>query len=155
MVKLQEGLAELAAPAYISAMAETAPAIVSCMQCRGKALFCGNGGSAADAQHLAAELVGRQNYDHAPAADVARGVDKLVLAALANDYGYDTVFARQVQAIGREGDVLVGLLDFGSVAKRRTGPARHAHRRHPDGSFHGQGTSRHGDCRPRASRACG
>ena len=76
-------------------------------------LFCGNGGSAADAQHLAAELVGRQNYDRSPAAGIALSVDTSVLTAIGNDYGYDRVFARQVQALGRRGDVLVGISTSG------------------------------------------
>ena len=61
-------------------------------------MFCGNGGSAADSQHLAAELVGRQNYNRAPAAGIALTVDTSALTAIGNDYGYDTVFSRQVEA---------------------------------------------------------
>lgn len=72
----------------------------------GKVLFCGNGGSAAEAQHLAAELVGRQNYDRPPAAGLSLTVDTSALTAIGNDYGYDDVFARQVEALGRPGDVL-------------------------------------------------
>jgi D-sedoheptulose 7-phosphate isomerase len=78
-----------------------------------RVLFCGNGGSAADAQHLAAELVGRQNYDRAPAAGIALTADTSVLTALGNDYGYDNVFARQVTAVGRPGDVLFGISTSG------------------------------------------
>jgi len=111
--KLQDALAELAAPGYISAMTEAAAAVVRCIQSGGKVLFCGNGGSAADAQHLAAELVGRQNYDRPPAPGIALSVDTSVLTAISNDYGYDDVFARQVMAIGREGDVLVGISTSG------------------------------------------
>ncbi|MGD0808470.1 MAG: SIS domain-containing protein [Acidimicrobiales bacterium] len=113
VTKLQEGLAELGQPGYLAAMAAAAAAVVGCIQGGGKVLFCGNGGSAADAQHLAAELVGRQNYDRPPAAGIALSVDTSVLTALGNDYGYEVVFARQVQAIGRRGDMLVGISTSG------------------------------------------
>lgn len=113
LATLQDALADLAAPGYISAMAEAAVAITRCIQNGGKVLFCGNGGSAADAQHLAAELVGRQNYDRAPAPGIALSVDTSVLTAISNDYGYEQVFARQVSAIGKDGDVLVGISTSG------------------------------------------
>ncbi len=76
--------------------------------------FCGNGGSAADSQHLAAEIVGRFQKDRRAFPAVALTVDTSILTAVANDYGYDTVFRRQVQALGREGDVLVALSTSGS-----------------------------------------
>ena len=78
-----------------------------------KVLFCGNGGSAADSQHLAAEFVGRFRKERAGLPAVALTVDSSVLTAVANDYGYDTVFARQVQALGGPGDVLVGISTSG------------------------------------------
>lgn len=74
-----------------------------------KVLFCGNGGSAADSQHLAAEFVGRFQKERVGLPAIALTVDTSILTAVANDYGYDTVFARQVQALGNDGDVLVGL----------------------------------------------
>jgi D-sedoheptulose 7-phosphate isomerase len=113
IAKLQDGLARLSADDNLVAMTDAAQAIVKCLRHNGKILFCGNGGSAADAQHLAAELVGRQNYDRAPAAGIALSVDTSVLTAISNDYSYDTVFARQVQALGRPGDVLVGISTSG------------------------------------------
>ena len=113
LTKLAEGLAELTHPSQIAAMTDAAAAVVGCIRDGGKVLFCGNGGSAADAQHLAAELVGRQNYDRPPAAGIALSVDTSVLTALGNDYGYDGVFARQVHAIGRRGDMLVGISTSG------------------------------------------
>ena len=113
VAKLQDGLAELRRPSYIAAMAEAAAAVVACIRGGSKVMFCGNGGSAADAQHLAAELVGRQNYDRAPAAGISLTVDTSVLTALGNDYGYDEVFSRQVQALGRPGDMLVGISTSG------------------------------------------
>ena len=73
-----------------------------------KVLFCGNGGSAADSQHLAAEFVGRFQKERSGLPAIALTVDTSILTAVANDYGYDTVFARQVQASGNAGDVLVG-----------------------------------------------
>ncbi|AWK90207.1 D-sedoheptulose 7-phosphate isomerase [Azospirillum thermophilum] len=80
----------------------------------GKVLFCGNGGSAADSQHLAAELTGRYLHDRPPLAAVALTVDSSALTAIANDYSYDEVFARQVRALGRAGDVLVGISTSGN-----------------------------------------
>src|SRR5262245_14376030 len=74
-----------------------------------KVIFCGNGGSAADAQHLAAELMGRYLKDRRPLPAVALTVDTSALTAIANDYSYAEVFARQLRGIGQEGDVLVGL----------------------------------------------
>lgn len=86
--------------AYARAAAET-------MRSGGKLLFCGNGGSAADAQHLAAEYVVRFSGDRRALAAVALTADSSVLTACANDLGYDEVFARQIEALGRPGDLLV------------------------------------------------
>ena len=113
VAKLQEGLEQLGRQGPLDDMVAAAAAVVGCLRAGGKVMFCGNGGSAADAQHMAAELVGRQNYDRAPAAGLALSVDTSVLTALSNDYGYDGVFARQVQALGRPGDVLVGMSTSG------------------------------------------
>ena len=79
-----------------------------------KILFCGNGGSAADSQHLAAEIVGRFQKERRAFPAIALTVDTSVLTAVANDYGYETVFSRQVQALGNEGDVLVGISTSGN-----------------------------------------
>lgn len=79
-----------------------------------KVLFCGNGGSAADSQHLAAEFVGRFQKERVGLPAIALTVDTSILTAVANDYGYDTVFARQVQALGNDGDVLVGFSTSGN-----------------------------------------
>ena len=79
-----------------------------------KVLFCGNGGSAADSQHLAAEFVGRFQKERVGLPAIALTVDTSILTAVAKDYGYDTVFARQVQALGNDGDVLVGLSTSGN-----------------------------------------
>ena len=80
----------------------------------GKIMFCGNGGSAADSQHLAAELMGRFLVERAPLAALALTVDTSALSAIANDYSYDEVFARQLRGIGRAGDVLVGISTSGN-----------------------------------------
>ena len=79
-----------------------------------KVLFCGNGGSAADSQHLAAEFVGRFQKERKGLPAIALTVDTSILTAVANDYGYDTVFARQVQALGQPGDVLIGISTSGN-----------------------------------------
>ncbi|WP_245932814.1 D-sedoheptulose 7-phosphate isomerase [Aquabacterium olei] len=79
-----------------------------------KVLFMGNGGSAADAQHLAGEFVSRFNYDRPGLASFALTVDTSVLTAIGNDYGYDKLFERQVQACARSGDVVVGLSTSGN-----------------------------------------
>ena len=79
-----------------------------------KILFCGNGGSAADSQHLAAEIVGRFQKERPSLPALALTVDTSVLTAVANDYGYDTVFSRQVEGLGGAGDVLVGISTSGN-----------------------------------------
>jgi len=80
----------------------------------GKVLFCGNGGSAADAQHLAAELSGRFYFDRPPLDSEALHVNTSYLTAVANDYSFDEVFSRLVKARGRKGDVLIGLSTSGN-----------------------------------------
>jgi D-sedoheptulose 7-phosphate isomerase len=79
----------------------------------GKLLFCGNGGSAADSQHLAAELTGRFIKDRRPLAAMALSTDTSALTCIGNDYSFDEVFARQVRGLGRAGDVLVAISTSG------------------------------------------
>ncbi|HEV2213994.1 MAG TPA: D-sedoheptulose 7-phosphate isomerase, partial [Terracidiphilus sp.] len=79
-----------------------------------KVLWCGNGGSAADSQHLAAELMGRFRRERRGLASVALTTDTSILTAIGNDYGYDRVFARQVEALCNPGDVLVGISTSGN-----------------------------------------
>lgn len=81
-----------------------------------KVMFCGNGGSAADSQHLAAEFVGRFQKERQGLPALALTVDTSILTAVGNDYGYDKVFVRQVEALARKGDVLVGISTSGSSA---------------------------------------
>lgn len=80
----------------------------------GKILVCGNGGSAADAQHFAAELSGRYLKERRALAAVALTTDSSALTAIGNDYGFDRVYARQVEALGRPGDLLVGISTSGN-----------------------------------------
>ena len=80
----------------------------------GKIVFCGNGGSAADSQHLAAELVSRYKIDRPPLASIALTVDTSALTAIGNDYGYNQVFSRQVAAICNKQDLLVGISTSGN-----------------------------------------
>lgn len=79
-----------------------------------KVMFCGNGGSAADSQHLAAEFVGRFQKERKGLPAIALTVDTSILTAVGNDYGYDKVFVRQVEALARPGDVLVGISTSGN-----------------------------------------
>lgn len=79
----------------------------------GKLLLAGNGGSAGDAQHIAGELLSRLNYDRAPGAAIALTTDSSVLTAIANDYGYDRVFERQILGLGRPGDVFIAISTSG------------------------------------------
>jgi D-sedoheptulose 7-phosphate isomerase len=79
----------------------------------GKIMFCGNGGSAADCQHLAAELVGKLAFNRPAMAGIALTVDTSALTAIGNDFGYEHVFSRQVEGLGRPGDVLIGISTSG------------------------------------------
>lgn len=81
-----------------------------------KILVCGNGGSAADAQHLAAELTGRYVKERRPLAGIALTTDSSALTCIPNDYSYEVVFSRQVEALGRPGDVLIGISTSGNSA---------------------------------------
>ena len=87
---------------------------VESLRAGGKVMFAGNGGSAADAQHWAGELVSRFYYDRPGLAAIALTTDSSILTAIGNDYGYDYVFARQVEALGRTGDVLVAISTSGN-----------------------------------------
>ena len=88
--------------------------IVDALKNGGRILICGNGGSAADSQHFAAELSGRYKTERTPLAGIAITTDTSALTAIGNDYGYDEVFARQCGALGRKGDVLVGISTSGN-----------------------------------------
>lgn len=95
----------------------------------GKVLLCGNGGSAADCQHIAAEFTGRLSRPRSPLAAIALTTDSSVITAQANDEGFENVFSRQVEALGREGDVLIGISTSGrSENVRRAMTAARAQR---------------------------
>ena len=79
-----------------------------------KVIFCGNGGSAADSQHLAAELVGRFKKNRPALASLSLTTDTSIITAVGNDFGFDTIFARQVEALGQKEDVLVGISTSGN-----------------------------------------
>lgn len=98
----------------LDAMNGIAEEIVNCFRNNGKVLWCGNGGSAADAQHLSAELSGRFYYDRPPLFSEALHVNTSYTTAVANDYGYDEVYSRLVKAMGRKGDVLIGMSTSGN-----------------------------------------
>ena len=91
-------------------------ALIGCITAGGKVLSCGNGGSAADAQHFAAEFVGRFERERPGLAAVALTTDTSILTAVGNDYGYEVVFAKQVSALGSPGDVLLALSTSGNSA---------------------------------------
>lgn len=95
-------------------VAEAARLCTDALSAGNKIMFCGNGGSAADSQHLAAELVGRYKMNRRAMNALALTVDTSILTAVGNDYGYDTVFARQLEGVGKKGDVLVGLSTSGN-----------------------------------------
>jgi D-sedoheptulose 7-phosphate isomerase len=95
-------------------IAQTAATIAHSLRGGRKVLFFGNGGSAADSQHLAAELVGRFGPDRAPLAGIALTTDTSILTALGNDYGYEKVFSRQIEALGHAGDTAIGISTSGN-----------------------------------------
>jgi len=101
-------------------LSESAPTIANAIDCiieslrsGGKVLLCGNGGSAADSQHIAAELVGRFKRERDALSAIALSTDTSILTAVGNDYGFTHIFTRQVEALGRKGDILIGLSTSG------------------------------------------
>ncbi|MDD5496601.1 MAG: D-sedoheptulose 7-phosphate isomerase [Candidatus Omnitrophica bacterium] len=97
-------------------IASAARMAVDTLRSGGKILIFGNGGSAADSQHIAAELVGRFKKERPALAAIALTTDSSIISALANDYGYDVTFARQIEALGRKGDLAIGLSTSGNSA---------------------------------------
>jgi D-sedoheptulose 7-phosphate isomerase len=91
-----------------------AQALINSLRSGGKILVCGNGGSAADAQHFAAELIGRFEQERGSLPAIALTTDTSILTAVGNDYGFDSVFERQVKGLGRGGDVLIGISTSGN-----------------------------------------
>jgi D-sedoheptulose 7-phosphate isomerase len=100
-------------PEFVASIVAAAQAIRRALAAGGKLLLAGNGGSAADAQHIAAELVGRYKRERAALPAIALTTDTSALTAIGNDYGFEAVFARQVQALGRPGDMLLAISTSG------------------------------------------
>jgi D-sedoheptulose 7-phosphate isomerase len=117
---LKESLNALAAaggdPEFLKTLAAIAQEIAKALSAGCKIMLCGNGGSAADAQHIAGELLSRFEGDRAPLPAIALTTDTSVLTAIGNDYGYDHVFERQVTGLGNKGDVLIAISTSGRSA---------------------------------------
>jgi D-sedoheptulose 7-phosphate isomerase len=112
----QEVLGRISTEATADAVAAAAAEVAACLRADGRILLCGNGGSQADAQHLAAELIGRFVLDREPFSAIALGDNIAAVTAVGNDYSYDEVFVRGVRGHGRAGDVLIGLSTSGTSA---------------------------------------
>ena len=114
---LEQSLAALARATQDAALLDAARAIAAAMlkalRADNRILLIGNGGSAADAQHIAAEIVGRYKQDRPPWPAIALTTDSSALTAISNDYGFEQVFARQVEGLGQRGDVLLALTTSG------------------------------------------
>src|SRR6516165_10040110 len=100
-------------PTFAAAIGDIVEAIADALGHGRKLLLAGNGGSAADAQHLAGEIVSRMNYDRAPAAALALTTDTSILTAIANDYGYERLFERQILGLGCPGDIFIAISTSG------------------------------------------
>ena len=99
----------------ISAIVRAADLLIDCINFGGKIYWCGNGGSASDAQHLATELMGgMSDHDRMPIPSIALTTDSSFITAWSNDIGFDSVFSRQIQGLGKEGDVLIGISTSGN-----------------------------------------
>lgn len=99
---------------FIAKIAEVAQACLDVYRNNKKTMLAGNGGSAADAQHIAAELVGRYGFDRPSIPSLALTTDTSNLTAIGNDYGYDKVFSRQLEGMGQEGDLFIGISTSGN-----------------------------------------
>jgi D-sedoheptulose 7-phosphate isomerase len=105
--------AAIADPEFVATIAAIADRVTDALAAGHKLLLAGNGGSAADAQHLAGEFLSRFHQDRAPLAAVALTTDSSVMTAIGNDYGYESLFERQVLGLGRRGDVLIAISTSG------------------------------------------
>lgn len=95
-------------------VADLALAMASCLQNGGTIFWCGNGGSASDSQHLAAELVGRFEMNRRPLSSIALTTDTSIITSLANDFSFGEIFSRQLEALGKPGDIIIGITTSGS-----------------------------------------
>lgn len=115
ILESQQVMSSMMADATLLAAVESAAnACINCMRSGGKILLAGNGGSAADAQHIAGELVSRFAFDRPGLPAIALTTDSSILTAIGNDYGYEKLFSRQVQAHGNRGDIFIGYSTSGS-----------------------------------------
>ena len=105
---------KLALEKLIEPIAKASDLMIEALRTQHKILSCGNGGSAADAQHFAGEMIGRFLIERAPLAAVALSTDTSVMTAVANDYNYDEIFAKQIQALGNKGDILLAISTSGN-----------------------------------------
>ncbi|HEX2151043.1 MAG TPA: D-sedoheptulose 7-phosphate isomerase [Stellaceae bacterium] len=105
--------AAIADPEFVATIAAIVDRVADALAAGHKLLLAGNGGSAADAQHIAGEFLSRLNYDRAPVAAVALTTDSSVMTAIGNDYGYEQLFERQVLGLGQPGDVLIAISTSG------------------------------------------
>ena len=112
--KILNVVTALREPEVQSNIQTIADACVKAIQESKKIIFAGNGGSAADAQHWSAELIARFNYDRPSIASIALTVDTSAVTAIGNDYGYDYVFARQIEGLGQAGDVFIAISTSGN-----------------------------------------
>ena len=121
-LRIQQHFIDSADLKYQSAQSLSKPiaaavqAVLACVTSGGKVLACGNGGSAADAQHFAAEFVGRFERERPELGAIALGANSAVLTALADDYDFNEIFAKQVRALGQPGDVLLAISTSGNSA---------------------------------------
>lgn len=106
--------AVLADDKLISQIENLAADCLSCLRSGGKIILAGNGGSFADAQHLSAEFISRFMFDRAPLASLVLGANNSAISAIGNDYGYEQVFARELQGVAREGDVFIPITTSGN-----------------------------------------
>lgn len=104
----------LASPEIIATVAKVSEILVDALEQGNKLLLCGNGGSAADAQHIAAEFVGRFAFNRPALPALALSVNTSCVTAIGNDYGFDLVFSRQIEALARPGDVCIGISTSGN-----------------------------------------
>jgi len=100
---------------YTTQIKEIAELIIEALKKNGKAIFFGNGGSASDSQHLAAEFVGRFKKDRSALAAMALTTNTSILTSLANDYSYEIVFAKQIEALGQKNDIVIGISTSGKA----------------------------------------
>jgi D-sedoheptulose 7-phosphate isomerase len=110
-IRLASACSELALPA-----SEAAAKIKECLKNGGKIMICGNGGSAADANHLAAEFINRYRKERESLAAISLAANTSALTATGNDYSFDRVFSRQVEGLGRKGDILIAISTSGKSA---------------------------------------